>query len=220
MENLNSNLMNKISTKHIEFWPVKVVLGFAEINESYSSGILSAEELKEYNNFTNKKRQAEFLTARHLFQSLLSDQQINSSEVELMKEEMGKPFATHFGTTIYVSFSHSPSKVFCAISKTFDVGLDVENVSRKVNPAVVKRILNEEEAHLAKEEEPIRLWTIKEAAVKCLGTGLRTNLDDLTIQKNEKNRFSVRFNNDKMFEICSFRETDHQIALAYQSKHI
>ena len=212
--------MQKISTKHIEFWPEKVVLGFADISEEYQADILSDQELAEYNDFTNKRRQAEFLTARHLFKQLLEDHYINSNEVMLLKEELGKPYAKYNDEIIHVSFSHSPNKVYCALSLSKSIGLDVEDVNRNVNPSVVKRILNNDEAYLAVEEEPIRLWTIKEAAVKCLGTGLRTNLDDLTIQKNEKNRFSVRFNNDKMFEICSFTETDHQIALAYQSKNI
>ena len=213
--------MQKIDTSNIENWPGKVILGVVEIEEGYSIKILSAREKEEYAGFSNDKRKAEYLSARHLFHSLaesLNDEGLEK-RVELHKEDSGKPFAKFGEEIIYTSFSHSPSKVFCAISDTFDIGLDVELSNREVNDAVVNRILNDEEHHLAEEEEPIRLWTIKEAAVKCLGTGLRTNLDDLTIQKNEKNRFSVRFNNDKMFEICSFRQTDHQIALAYQSKN-
>jgi len=211
--------MEKIDTSPISDWPEDVVLGSTVISDEGSSHILSSQEKDELSSFKSLNRKAEYISARSLFRFLLFEMNLDNQGIELLKEAGGKPYAKSQDKTIYVSFSHSPSKVFCAISETFDIGLDVELSNREVNDAVVNRILNNKEHHLADEEEPIRLWTIKEAAVKCLGTGLRTNLDDLTIQKNEKNRFSVRFNNDKMFEICSFTQTDHQIALAYQSKN-
>ncbi|MCP9292652.1 MULTISPECIES: 4'-phosphopantetheinyl transferase family protein [Gracilimonas] len=212
--------MKRLETKHIDFWPDDVLLGEAEISASDSTNILNKEELEEYQGFASANRKAEYLAARHLFRYLLHSLNIAPDEVDLVKEEMGKPYAQHHNELIYVSFSHSPQKVYCALSLSKNIGLDVELADREINPAVVKRILNDEEQDALASEEPVKLWTVKEAAVKCLGTGLRTNLNDLTILKNQKNRFSVRFNNDKLFEICSFRVTNHQIALAYQSKHI
>jgi phosphopantetheinyl transferase len=61
---------------------------------------------------------------------------------------------------------------------------------------------------------------LKEAAVKYLGTGLRTNLNEVIISFEKDGQISARFNNDKLIEICSFRSTDHQIALAYHSIHV
>lgn len=209
-----------MDTSHIEGWPKDVVLGVTEITKSEDIGILSENELEEFNSFTNPSRKAEYLSARSLFRFLLAELKLADEGIELLKEEGGKPFARNLDEMIHVSFSHSPKKVFCAISKKKEVGLDVELSNRKINQAVAARILNEHELDEVGKENPVQLWTIKEAAVKCLGTGLRTNLSDLTIQKNKKNRFSVRFNNEKLFEICSFRQSDHQIALAYQSKHI
>ncbi len=212
--------MKRLETKHIDFWPDDVLLGEAEIKNSHSISILNKSEREEYENFSNANRQAEYLTARHLFRHLIHSFNVHPDDVSLVKEKLGKPFARHKTEHINVSFSHSPKKVYCVLSLSKNVGLDVELVDREINPAVVKRILNNEELETLASEQPVKLWTIKEAAVKCLGTGLRTNLNDLTILKNQKNRFSVRFNNDKLFEICSFKLTNHQIALAYQSKHI
>lgn len=212
--------MKKIDTTSIPFWPDKVVLGSADIRSDYSKHILSAADRDEVENFSNPNRKAEFVSARHLFQHLLTELNMLPEEVSLEKEKTGKPFATYKGNRINVSFSHSPGKVYCAISSTLNIGLDVEYHDREINERVIQRILNEKERETLGREKPVRLWTIKEAAVKCLGTGLRTNLNEMVIRKKEKNHFSVIFNNDKMFEICSFRLTDHQIALAYQSKNI
>ncbi|HET8865776.1 MAG TPA: 4'-phosphopantetheinyl transferase superfamily protein [Gracilimonas sp.] len=212
--------MKKMDTSHIEGWPEEVALGIAEIIARRDKSILSESECNEYDSFTNPNRKAEFLSVRHLFYSLLDEMGIPSKEKSLLKHKDGKPYATAGKKLIHVSFSHSPSKVFCAISTVYDVGLDVELVDRVVNDKVVKRILNKEERKTLGEVDPVCLWTIKESVVKCMGTGLRTNLNDLTILKEEKNSFRVRFNNDNLFEICSFRQSDHQIALAYQSKNI
>ncbi len=212
--------MKKLDTSHIDNWPGDIVMGSTEISEKCSTDILSPEELKVFQGFTNLNRKAEYLSARHLFRFLLVELKLADDPIELLKEDSGKPFAQRANEIISVSFSHSPKKVFCAISRNKEVGLDVELSDRKINEAVVARILNKNEKEEVGKEDPVRLWTIKEAAVKCIGTGLRTNLSDLTILKNEKNRFSVRFNNEKLFEICSFKQSDHQIALAYQSKHI
>ncbi|MEX0843871.1 MAG: 4'-phosphopantetheinyl transferase superfamily protein [Balneolaceae bacterium] len=209
-----------MDTSNIESWPEDVFMGFAEISEDGKLDILSSKEREEYYGFKNPKRKAEFLSARYLFHALLNEMNLTHNEIEILKESTGKPYAIYNGETIHVSFSHSPEKVFCAISHRFNIGLDVEHTNRTINKAVVKRILNENEWNVVGEEDPIKLWTIKEAAVKCLGTGLRTNLKDLTIVKKGKKRFSVRFNNENMFEICNFKQSDHQIALAYQSKQI
>jgi phosphopantetheinyl transferase len=206
--------MEKLDTSHIAFWPETVALGSAIISNNSDTALLTPAEKIEYAGFSNPKRKAEFLAARQLFHWLLHELKLDS-RAELKKEATGKPFAQVQHQRIHVSFSHTPQKVFCALSPDTDIGLDVEQTSRKINPELVSRILNAEERLMVGEEPPITLWTIKEAAVKCMGTGLRTNLNDLTITKNKKNRFTVIFNDERMFEICSFRQLDHQIALAY-----
>lgn len=207
--------MKMIDTAHIAYWPEEVMLGTAKISSELTLDILPDEELEVLNGFKNQQRKAEFLSTRHLFQFLLKEMNIDAQKVILKKEKNGKPFALLGENHLHVSFSHSSQKVFCAISQQKDVGLDVEHTSRNVSIAVLKRILNEREIALIGGEDPVKLWTMKEAAVKCMGTGLRTNLRDLTITKNKKKRFFVDFNNEMSFEICSFKQSDHQIALAY-----
>lgn len=210
--------MKIIDTQKIEHWPGEVLLGHAQIRDDLPDKLLRDSELKEYQAFHHPNRKAEYLTARYLFKFLVDHSGLDFSSVELLKQQDGKPFFELAGGHSFVSFSHTNSHVFCAISKTLDVGIDAELTTRIINPKVIKRILSKPEQAYLDMEDPIKLWTIKEAAVKCLGTGLRTNLNEVIIQKNEGDQYSVRFNDEYLFEICSFTQLNHQIALAYQSQ--
>ncbi len=206
--------MKLLETIHISNFPDDVFLGYSEIREDLSSRILIEPEKQEWEVFTNQHRRNEFLTGRHLFKEMLRCLGIDA-DFTIQKHALGKPFATCGVDKLYVSFSHSKNHVFCTFSPSVDIGLDTEWLDRKVDERIVKRILGENEWEVFSEENPILLWTIKEAAVKCLGTGLRTNLKELTIQKNDRNEFLVIINNEKSFQICSFQELNHQISIAY-----
>ena len=194
--------------------PPGTYLGYSTILSGLSFDIFNEEERREWEGFTNQTRKNEFLTARTLYKFMLKYIGL-SPEFGLKKESSGKPYAEHDSSRLNVSFSHSKEYVMCAISTENDIGLDIENSRRIVDKRLVKRILSENEWKIFGEEDPIVLWTMKEAAVKCLGTGLRTNLRDLELKKIDKNCFSIRINDDKSFQICSFSALDHQISIAY-----
>ncbi|MEX2363923.1 MAG: 4'-phosphopantetheinyl transferase superfamily protein, partial [Balneolaceae bacterium] len=159
--------MKKIDTSRINNWPEGVLLAVSEIHNDVSPEILSSREMEEYDSFANSRRKNEYLIGRYLFQFLLKDWNINPKEVELFKEEKGKPYALHGGELINVSFTHSPDLVMCAISRERKIGIDTESSKRSIDQRVVKRILNEKEWEVIGHEDPLKLWTIKEAALKC-----------------------------------------------------
>jgi len=102
----------------------------------------------------------------------------------------------------------------CALSKTKDIGIDIERSNRPSSDELLKRMLCPEEHHLINELEPMELWTIKEAAVKRAGIGLRLDLHKVKIHK-KANRFIIRFNDEKTFEVRSFKISGHTVALVY-----
>ena len=84
--------------------------------------------------------------------------------------------------------SHCREAVACAVDVE-PVGVDVEAVVKKIDDALLREVLNDEEiaqvlAAESREEEFTRIWTMKESAVKLTGDGLtdtsllRTILDD------------------------------------------
>ncbi len=206
--------MQILDTSHIDCWPLGTVLAYSPIREDLHPDILTEKEQREWEGFSNTVRRNEFLTARSLF-GFIKEQKGFDPALRLEKDTLGKPCAVNGSSRLYVSFSHSKEYVMCAVSKTRDIGLDIEWTRRKVDARLVKRILNEQEWEVYGEDDPLKLWTMKEAAVKCLGTGLRTNLKELKLKKNAKNRISIKINDDKSFQICSFTALDHQISIAY-----
>ena len=121
---------------------------------------------------------------------------------ELTGEEMppiekaprGKPYFP--GSDLHFSITHTKTTVFCAVSDT-EIGIDAEDLTRKVSPALAEKILSPGEytqyEALPEEERNealLRFWVLKEAAAKCSGLGLRGypnhtdfDLDDPRVQK-------------------------------------
>ena len=92
--------------------------------------------------------------------------------------EHGKPFLTDY-PHIHFNFSHCANAVAVAVSDA-PVGIDIESL-RAVGSPVVRYAMNDEE--IAQIEQAadstlqfVRLWTMKEAAVKLIGTGITDNL--------------------------------------------
>lgn len=207
--------MNLLDTTEIPGFPKQVFIGWSPIKFDLNPAILSAQEQKNIEGFTNEKRTAEYLTARHLFWKMLKELNWEMNGVSIEKENLGKPFINTATGRRFVSFSHSPDMVLCAVSSHLDIGLDAELLDRKVNPQIVKRILSENEWKVYSEDDPIELWTMKEASVKSLGTGLRTNLKELELQKFEHGAFRIKLNHENELQGISFKALNHHIAIAY-----
>ncbi len=90
--------------------------------------------------------------------------------------EYGKPF---WSRGPQFSLSHCKEAVAVAINEK-PIGIDVESI-RHYDPALVERTMNPaEQKQVTNAPNParefVRLWTQKEAVVKCIGTGI---VDDL-----------------------------------------
>lgn len=106
----------------------------------------------------------------------------------------GKP---HFvGGALYFSITHTRGHVFCALSDK-PVGIDAEEMDRNISLALADKILSpgERRQYAAAADKRLALltfWVLKEAQVKCEGTGLRGypvhtdfSLDDPRVQTRD-----------------------------------
>ena len=94
---------------------------------------------------------------------------------EIHRTDRGKPYFPD--SDWHFSISHTPKHAFCVLSR-HNVGLDAEELDRKVNLKLADKILspgekNRFEAAENKEKALLTFWVLKEAAAKLSGEGLR-----------------------------------------------
>ena len=84
----------------------------------------------------------------------------------------GKPYFTE--GSWHFSISHTQNHAFCVLSQK-NVGLDAEEMDRKVSPEMARRFLSPaEQARLGTDvqREVLRLWVLNEALAKRSGQGI------------------------------------------------
>ena len=94
---------------------------------------------------------------------------------EIRVTHRGKPYFPD--SDWHFSISHTPKHAFCVLSRN-NVGLDAEELDRKVNLKLAEKILSsgdktQFEAAENKEKALLTFWVLKEAAAKLSGEGLR-----------------------------------------------
>ena len=111
---------------------------------------------------------------------------------QILVAERGKPY---FATgNVHFSITHTPHHAFCVLADR-PVGIDAEELSRRVNAKLAEKILSPGELAQYQQAQDqnkalLTFWVLKEAAAKMTGEGLRgypdqTNfaLDDPRVQE-------------------------------------
>ena len=91
------------------------------------------------------------------------------------RTERGKPYFP--GEKLHFSITHTKTCAFCALSDR-PMGIDAEELTRKINPAIAEKILSPGEfvqytSAEDKDRALLTFWVLKEAEAKCTGEGIR-----------------------------------------------
>ena len=110
---------------------------------------------------------------------------------QILIAPLGKPYFVD--SPWHFSISHTKSHAFCVLADV-PVGIDAEELCRKIRPETAKKLLSESEyAQYAAAADPnaamLHFWVLKEATAKLTGTGIRKrpnttefSLDDPSVQ--------------------------------------
>ena len=133
----------------------------------------------------------------------------------IYRSKNGKPYLDQ-KLGIFLSVSHTCDLLFLGFSDD-EIGIDAESLSRERNyAAVIKKFPHAEQAEIQSNEDFLRHWTAKEAAVKYLGGTLAHDLKKLAFI-NEKltygdellpKVFELRVHNI-LLSICAKRDFSH-----------
>lgn len=156
--------------------------------------LLNEEELERANRFYFPEHRSRFLTARAMLRKILSlYSHQNAKEIIFSYGSRGKPFLKHNPLNIQFNVSHSYEMAVYALTKTHDIGVDIERIETKDHDDIAKRYFSPKEFEdlqkLAPEQrQPFfyKIWSRKEAVIKALGEGLYAPLENFSVSL-EKN---------------------------------
>lgn len=120
--------------------------------------------------------------------------------------EHGKPMIVGH-PEIFFNLSHCKEAAICMVSDQ-PVGVDVESV-RSFNESLVRYTMNEAEVKEIESAEDqavafIRLWTMKESALKLIGTGISNEMKQVLQQENLQFQTFVDTQRRFVYSICHF----------------
>ncbi|HZT81161.1 MAG TPA: 4'-phosphopantetheinyl transferase superfamily protein [Gemmataceae bacterium] len=143
--------------------------------------LLSEEEQAERQRFLVERPRQQHLLARALVRTTLSRYaDVSPREWRFARSRFGKPaVAAPAGVPLRFNVSHSHGVVACAVSREWEIGVDVEDAGRDLDWLGLARWFAAEEQTRLRELPAadrrlafFELWTLKEAYVKARGEGM------------------------------------------------
>lgn len=139
--------------------------------------------------------------------------EFNHKSLVLTKLASGKPFIKLGKKYLGYSLSHTSNSYLLATNKDGEIGADIEKVDRNIHQKLRSRIMSENEL-LDDSINTLQLWTIKEAVLKLTGTGLRTNMNKVCVERVDEINFKVHHDN-KDISIVSLSADGFWISVAW-----
>lgn len=100
---------------------------------------------------------------------------LSRRRIKFTSGSFGKPYLKN--SELQFSQSHTHGAVCAGFEDGGEIGVDVERRDRRVNEAMYKRVLSDEERfHATSDTDFIRFWVQKEAFLKRMGVGITRDL--------------------------------------------
>jgi 4'-phosphopantetheinyl transferase len=196
--------------------------------------LLAPAERDRHDRFVQEKDRRQYLLGKVLVRTVLSLYLKREPEDWIFAtNNLGKPVLANgpADSSICFNLSHTDGLVVCAVARNIEVGIDVENISRKVNLDLAQRYFAPVEVAYLDTMPKERLhavfflfWTLKEAYIKARGLGLTLPLDQFAFCLENLQAPKVTFEpatgenpSDWRFYLPEVPSKDHQVAVAARS---
>lgn len=199
-----------IESNKIHLWCVSDTDITCTIQLSNYYSLLKSEERLQYSRFVHKADKNQYLVTRALIRYVLStyDHSVQPEQWEFLKNSFGKPYiANHTKLPLKFNISHSKGMVVMAVTLFQDIGVDVENTTRKVDYIdIAKNYFSKIESEIMKLNNHnesnyfYTLWTLKEAYIKARGMGLSIPLNSFSFILSKNDDINIKskiIDNDK-----------------------
>jgi 4'-phosphopantetheinyl transferase len=182
----NTTAANTVTVSIVEtemFEPLDAVRRFRKL--------LSGDELETHRQYVHSRDRHLYLISHAMLRIALSkDSSVAPAEWEFCRSSLGKPrIAAPRVNPRDFSLSHTSGLTVCAVSNVGPLGIDVESHTSAARlTTLASRVFSrEEQIHLARTPtrdrgpESVWLWTLKEALLKAIGTGLHTPMVNVSV---------------------------------------
>lgn len=170
---------------------------------------LSQDERERAARFRIATSRNQHVVGRGMARRLLGSEQIDPCLISFSIEKNGKPYVSQpVEARRAFNIAHTDGLVMCGIDSHSDdlLGVDVEKLDRRTDPALAKRYFSLPEIqHLERCESEqdrqstfLKIWTLKEAFIKAIGTGLQTPLADFAFENIDSAKPEIRFLNPEL----------------------
>jgi 4'-phosphopantetheinyl transferase len=182
----------------VSVWLLSLVKCRPYLRECFN--LLSPEERNRAYSLHNETRRSAYIAAHAMLRvklSILSGEEINPHAWSFQVGPHGMPRLVGPSCDFTVSLSYSKEIAAIAVSRAYDIGIDVEAVPAMLTPAGIPwPVLSATEcaflqAVSEKQQfaEFLKIWTLKEACSKCFGLdascdfrNIRVSLDPLGVE--------------------------------------
>lgn len=113
---------------------------------------------------------------------------------------------------IFFNASHSGDYVVLALCDR-EIGVDIEKV-RPIRPLLLRKTLSEEEQKIAEKEGFFKLWTLKESLLKCVGTGIVSDLSSVPAYPLGQKQYQ-----GERFYCVTAEQDDYVLSLTVRGEH-
>jgi 4'-phosphopantetheinyl transferase len=185
-------------------------------------GLLSADEEARHVRFAHARTRHEFLLARGLARTVLASYTaLRPESLRFSVDAFGKPLLDEpLGEPrLHFNLSHSYGVIVCAVTCGRQIGIDVEDGSRRLECLDLARryFAPAEVAHLrglSGEDQRaafFAIWTLKEAFVKATGHGLSLGLDSFAfaLERDRLRAFQAPIAHPGSWRFFQFEPTPH-----------
>jgi 4'-phosphopantetheinyl transferase len=156
------------------------VLDTEDADLARATHLLSSDEQERANRLVHESHRRQFVVAHASLRVVLSRYCGKAPrELIIRKTESGKPFLP-LHPSIRFNLTHSHGRGLIAIAKDREVGIDLEQIGRRVDvERLARRFLSREDQEFIERGEPLqqderflRVWVAREALFKAEGTGI------------------------------------------------
>lgn len=174
----------KLNQGDVHIWYTSLKLGGYYCSNNIN--LLSLEEKKQAEAYKFDRDRERFVARRIILRHILEKKYgklLKESKIRL--NAYGKPKVVSGALDVFLSLSHSENSVIYAISKSFEIGIDMEFVRKLDYKPILQTLLPNymgDNIDSSKEFDDIvsfyHVWTSVEAYLKAIGTGFSNALDD------------------------------------------